>query len=121
MAQRLPLLAAEALRIGLFDHCDDGPREGLEERCLQRALSLAVSYNQSEALAAKQTRRELDEAHRPLAHYREQELARMHRNCYGFDPSKVRDLSSVPGEVAAPALEQNPLGAGAGLVACGFA
>ena len=87
MAQRLPLLAAEALKIGLIDHNDEGPREGFEERCLERALALAGSYNQSGALAAQQTRRELDEAHRPLAHYREQELARMHRNFYGFDPS----------------------------------
>ena len=87
MAQRLPLLAAEALRIGLTDHNDEGPREGFEERCMQRALALAASYNQSGVLEAKQTRREQDEAHRPLAHYREQELARMHRNFYGFDPS----------------------------------
>jgi putative two-component system hydrogenase maturation factor HypX/HoxX len=87
MAQRLPLLASEALRIGLIDHNDAGPREGFETRCLERALALAGSYNQSGALAAKQARREQDEAHRPLAHYREQELARMHRNFYGFDPS----------------------------------
>jgi putative two-component system hydrogenase maturation factor HypX/HoxX len=87
MAQRLPLLAAEALRIGLIDHDDEGPREGFEERCLERALALAGSYNQSGALAAQQARREQDEAHRPLAQYREQELARMHRNFYGFDPS----------------------------------
>jgi len=87
MAQRLPLLAAEALQIGLIDHCDQASREGLEERCLERALALARSYNQSGELAAKQNRREQDEACRPLAHYREQELARMHRNFYGFDPS----------------------------------
>ena len=87
MAQRLPLLASEALRMGLIDHNDEGSREGFEERCLQRALALARSYNESGELEAKQNRREQDEAHRPLAHYREQELARMHRNFYGFDPS----------------------------------
>jgi putative two-component system hydrogenase maturation factor HypX/HoxX len=87
MAQRLPLLAAEALRISLIDHNDDGAREGFETRCLERALALAGSYNESGELEAKQARREQDEARRPLAHYREQELARMHRNFYGFDPS----------------------------------
>ncbi|MDO9483859.1 MAG: hydrogenase maturation protein [Hydrogenophaga sp.] len=87
MAQRLPLLAAEALKIGLIDHNDEGPYEGFEARCLQRALALARSYNESGELEAKQARREQDEARRPLAHYREQELARMHRNFYGFDPS----------------------------------
>ncbi|WP_439354591.1 enoyl-CoA hydratase-related protein [Hydrogenophaga sp. MI9] len=87
MAGRLPLLAAEAQRMGLVDACDDGPREGLEARVLARALALAGSYNRSEQLAAKQARRAADEAHCPLARYREQELARMHRNFYGFDPS----------------------------------
>lgn len=87
MAGRLPLLAAEAKRIGLIDMCDPGPREGLEARVLERALALAASYNLPEQLADKQARRAADEAHCPLARYREQELARMHRNFYGFDPS----------------------------------
>lgn len=87
MAQRLPLLAGEAVRMGLIDLCDDEAREGFEQRCLQHALALAASYNLPEKLAAKQAMRERDEAQRPLAHHREQELARMHRNFYGFDPS----------------------------------
>ncbi|WP_310567175.1 enoyl-CoA hydratase-related protein [Hydrogenophaga sp.] len=87
MAGRLPLRAADAQRMGLIDACDDGPREGLEERVLARALALAGSYNRPEQVAAKQARRAADEAQCPLARYREQELARMHRNFYGFDPS----------------------------------
>lgn len=87
MAGRLPLRAADALRIGLIDACDEGPREGYENRVIERALALAGSYNHPEQVAAKQARRAADEAHCPLARYREQELARMHRNFYGFDPS----------------------------------
>lgn len=87
MAQRLPLRAHEAAQMGLIDHCDEGTREGLEARCLQRALALAASYNLPQRLADKQAARARDEALRPLAHHREQELARMHRNFYGFDPS----------------------------------
>ena len=87
MAGRLPLRAADALRLGLIDACDDGPREGLETRVLGRALALAGSDNHCEQVAAKQARRAADEAHCPLARHREQELARMHRNFYGFDPS----------------------------------
>src|SRR5690606_38687684 len=87
MATRLPLLAGEAARMGLIDHCDAQGREGFEPRCLRRALELAASYNLPERLAAKQATRKRDEASRPLALYREQELARMHRNFYGFDPS----------------------------------
>lgn len=87
MATRLPLLADEAARLGLIDHCDAQGREGFEQRCLQRAREMAGAYNLPERLAAKQATRERDEASRPLALYREQELARMHRNFYGFDPS----------------------------------
>lgn len=87
MAQRLPLLTRDALAMGLIDHCDAEARAGLEERCIARALALAASYNGPERLAAKQARRAEDEARRPLALYREQELTRMHRNFYGFDPS----------------------------------
>lgn len=87
MAGRLPLRAADALRMGLIDACDEGPREGWETRAIECALALAGSYNHSEQVAAKQARRAADEAHCPLARYREQELARMHRNFYGFDPS----------------------------------
>ena len=87
MAGRLPLRAADALRLGLIDACDEGPREGLETRVLERALALAGSYNHPEQVAAKQARRAADEAYFPLARHREQELARMHRNFYGFDPS----------------------------------
>ncbi len=87
MAGRLPLRAADALRMGLIDACDEGLREGWETRAIERALALAGSYNHSEQVAVKQARRAADEARCPLARYREQELARMHRNFYGFDPS----------------------------------
>ena len=87
MAGRLPLRAIDALRMGLIDACDEGLREGWETRAIERALALAGSYNHSEQVAAKQAQRAADEAHCPLVRYREQELARMHRNFYGFDPS----------------------------------
>jgi putative two-component system hydrogenase maturation factor HypX/HoxX len=87
MAGRLPLLAGEAARMGLIDHCDTEGRAGFEQRCLRRALGLAAAYNLPQRLATKRATRARDEASRPLAHYREQELARMHRNFYGFDPS----------------------------------
>ncbi len=40
-----------------------------------------------ELLAAKRAEREHDEAAKPLERYREEELARMKLNFYGFDPS----------------------------------
>ncbi|WP_366474634.1 enoyl-CoA hydratase-related protein [Hydrogenophaga sp.] len=86
MAQRLPLLARCALQCGLIDRCDAAP-EGFAARCLQHALALACSADWPARLAAKQAQRQQDEAQRPLADYRAQELARMQRNFYGFDPS----------------------------------
>ena len=38
-------------------------------------------------LADKAARRAADEAAKPLAQYREEELAAMRRNFYGFDPA----------------------------------
>ena len=40
-----------------------------------------------ERIAAKQARRAEDQACKPLAAYRTEELQRMHQNFYGFDPS----------------------------------
>jgi putative two-component system hydrogenase maturation factor HypX/HoxX len=87
LAQRLPLLDREADAIGLIDHCEESLRERFEERCLQHALALSATYNLPQRLVTRQATSERDETLRPLAHHREQELARMHCNFYGFDPS----------------------------------
>jgi putative two-component system hydrogenase maturation factor HypX/HoxX len=73
--------------MGLIDHCDPGPRAGFEQRVLQRGLALAAAPDWPQQLAAKQQRRAADEAQRPLAQYRHDEMERMKRNFYGFDPS----------------------------------
>ena len=52
---------------------------------LREALADAPDY--AERLAAKQARRAADEAAKHLSAYRDEELARMRRNFYGFDPS----------------------------------
>ncbi len=59
----------------------------MANRLLERALALAATHNLTQRLAQKQAQREQDEAHKPLADYRAEELQRMHRNFYGFDPS----------------------------------
>lgn len=87
MAQRLPMSAAQAQAAGLVDHgAEVAPREMLAH-ALERAQALACAYNFPERLRTKQQARAADEAARPLAEYRQQELSRMHRNFYGFDPS----------------------------------
>jgi putative two-component system hydrogenase maturation factor HypX/HoxX len=54
---------------------------------LQCAQALAADARLPAWLQAKQQRRLADEARKPLAAYRDEELARMRRNFYGFDPS----------------------------------
>jgi putative two-component system hydrogenase maturation factor HypX/HoxX len=54
---------------------------------LPAVLALAMSSDIRDLLATKSARRKADEAARPLERYREDELAHMRRNFYGFDPS----------------------------------
>jgi putative two-component system hydrogenase maturation factor HypX/HoxX len=87
MTQRLPLLAVDAQRMGLIDGCMDTGTAALETKVIPHALALALTYNLPDRILQKQQIRAADEATRPLADYRKEELSRMHRNFYGFDPS----------------------------------
>jgi len=87
MQQRLPVSALMALEMGLIDRCFDGVAAAFEAQVLVQAQALASAYNLPERLLRKQEQRARDEAARPLADYRQEELSRMHRNFYGFDPS----------------------------------
>jgi putative two-component system protein, hydrogenase maturation factor HypX/HoxX len=85
MRHRLPMTAQEAVRLGFYDACLPGP--GFAVDVARRAAELAAAEDFSSRLAAKQARRQADEAVKPLAAYRAEELAEMRRNFYGFDPS----------------------------------
>jgi putative two-component system hydrogenase maturation factor HypX/HoxX len=87
MQQRLPLGALEAVTQGLLDACFGMGASDFGGQVLERALALAAAHNLAQQLQTKQTQRVLDEAHKPLATYRTEELQRMNRNFYGFDPS----------------------------------
>lgn len=87
MQRRLPIGAGRAAQIGLLDAVfGDSPGEFVDQ-VQARAAALAASADLPALLQAKRQGRENDEAHKPLAAYREEELARMRRNFYGFDPS----------------------------------
>ena len=87
MQQRLPLTAPEAMQRGLLDACFAAGAQDFTAQALQRALALASTHHLAQRLQAKGRRRAEDEAHKPLERYREEELQRMRRNFYGFDPS----------------------------------
>jgi putative two-component system protein, hydrogenase maturation factor HypX/HoxX len=87
MQRRQPVSAREALRIGLIDQCAGCGTRDFTAAALRQAGERAASYNLRERLMRKQQARAADEAVRPLADYRKEELSRMHRNFYGFDAS----------------------------------
>lgn len=109
MRERLPMGARAAVAAGLADavlataahaqpacvaagSAQDGvaapcAHAAFEREALARALALAAAPDLAARLAAKAARRAADEATKPLAAYRAEELAQMRRNFYGFDPS----------------------------------
>lgn len=87
MRRRLPLGTAEACRIGLIDDRFGATRADFLATVGRRAAELAHAADHARRLEAKRLRRAEDEAHKPLAAYRDEELAHMRRNFYGFDAS----------------------------------
>jgi putative two-component system hydrogenase maturation factor HypX/HoxX len=83
MQHRLPMLAAEAVRLGFYDAVLSGPTFRVD--VARRAAEMASGFDA--LIAAKRARRARDEQEMPLAAYRAEELGRMRRNFYGFDPS----------------------------------
>lgn len=87
MRNRQPLTAQAAVEIGFSDACLAGDSAAFRIDVARRAMEIASAPGLAERLAAKRENRARDEAEKPLAAYREEELAQMRRNFYGFDPS----------------------------------
>ena len=87
MAARLPLGAPEARSLGLIDEHAGPERDRFRVLVEEHAAALAADGVFAQTLAAKSLLRALAERVRPLAEYRREELAHMHMNFYGFDPS----------------------------------
>jgi putative two-component system protein, hydrogenase maturation factor HypX/HoxX len=87
MQNRLPLSARAAAALGLIDACLTAPPQAFRVDTARRAWELAHDKDYAQRLADKLARRRRDEAAKPLAQYRAEELAHMRRNFYGFDPS----------------------------------
>lgn len=86
MRRRLPMGAAEAVSLGLYDAELEGDRKAFAAAVAARAQALAGD-GFAARIAAKRARRDAEEAAKPLAAWRAEELAQMRRNFYGFDPS----------------------------------
>ncbi|MFF3634584.1 enoyl-CoA hydratase-related protein [Streptomyces sp. NPDC002250] len=83
--EALPIGAAAAGRIGLVDRLVPAAPGEFGARVQRLAEDLAAAPDLAGRIAAKETARRLDEARRPLAEYRRDELARMRAVFY--DPA----------------------------------
>ena len=87
MGHRLPMSARDAAELGLVDAVFGDGQDDFLTAVRTRAAALAAAPDLPALLLAKQRERRRDEAVKPLRAYREEELAAMRRNFYGFDPS----------------------------------
>ncbi len=87
MRDRLPLGARAARTAGIVDAVLAPDAAGFDAAVRGEALVLAAAPQTPAEIENKRRRRERDEAERPLAAYRADELQQMQRNFYGFDPS----------------------------------
>jgi len=84
---RLPMGVYEALELGLIDIVLESDKSTLIEQIKARASALATDEQWIGMLASKNKQRKEDEQEKVLVRYREEELAHMKRNFYGFDSS----------------------------------
>ena len=85
--RRLPMGSQEALALGLADARFAHDAQTFLQAAIKRAQAMAQDPRLGDMLFAKRRQRLLDESAKPLERYREEELARMKLNFYGFDPS----------------------------------
>jgi putative two-component system hydrogenase maturation factor HypX/HoxX len=87
MDNRLPVNAMQAASLGLVDAALDGDPAAFTAAVASRAQALATDPGFEATLQAKVQERAADEAAKPLAAWRAEELERMKLNFYGFDSS----------------------------------
>jgi putative two-component system hydrogenase maturation factor HypX/HoxX len=84
--ERMPVSAGQAIHLGLIDAQHPGMPAAFLQRAVAEAQALAGGGYEAR-LARKLARRDADEAVKPLAAYRAEELERMRLNFFGFDSS----------------------------------
>ncbi len=86
MQARLPMGTAEAKSLGMIDVVVPGTPDAMEQ-AVHRDLQCWSAEMMASWIHHKRQQRAADEAAKPLADYRREELAQMHLNFFGFDPS----------------------------------
>ncbi len=83
--QCLPWGTDIALEVKLIDDCFDGNTEVFYQKVKTTAEGLAALSYFPQLLTAKKFKRNRDESYKPLQQYREEELAKMHKNFFEDD------------------------------------
>lgn len=83
----LPLSINRALKLGMIDGVLSRDPVDFHEQVTARAVALARSPDYAQRLRRKLEARAADEAQRPIAEYRREELAKMRVNFFGADRS----------------------------------
>ena len=84
---RLPIGAREAVEQGLIDDCFGADVPAFAAQVKLQAAELEARPDLTKLIEEKRAARTHDEAVKPLEAHRQEELARMKLNFYGFDPS----------------------------------
>ncbi|NKY32123.1 hydrogenase maturation protein [Nocardia speluncae] len=108
--ETLPVGARAAAAIGLVDRVASGGAAEFREWVRQEAVLLADSPELEGRLTAKKRQREADEAVKPLADYRAEELAHMRRNFFAEGEPYHRLRQNFVYNVAPPATPAYLLG-----------
>ena len=87
MGSRLPTAATAAKRLGLADIVMPNARPAFRAAVRDYVKRLAADPALDRRIAEKRVQRGCDETERSLDSYRAEELERMQRAFYGFDPS----------------------------------
>ncbi|HEY1459001.1 MAG TPA: enoyl-CoA hydratase-related protein, partial [Casimicrobiaceae bacterium] len=87
LEQRLPLSAKGACELGLVDLVFGDDHADFVATVRARSRALAAGTEIEDLVERKRVARAREEAAKPLAAYRAEELDEMRRNFYGFDPS----------------------------------
>ena len=99
-----PMGAREATSIGFVDEALSGDTDSFERQVATQAEEIARRADLWSLLREKHERRVRDERAKPLAAYREEELARMRLNFFGPDPAyhRARENFVYKGRVPRP-------------------
>ena len=82
---RLPIGAVQARALGLLDFTFS--KQAFLAELINTVKNISSNQDFEQFLAAKKQKRIDDEQQKPLQQYRDEELAKMKLNFYGFDPS----------------------------------